>query len=66
MFHFISVYRKTHHNKVKPWDIPRKNYYYKYDLHDGAEDNDSWREVKTKYLMYRCKYQTRNSFLVQN
>jgi len=38
-----GIYRKTHHNKVKPWDMPRKNYFYKYDLHDGAEDNDSWR-----------------------
>jgi len=39
-----GIYRKAHHNKVKPWDVPRKNYYYKYDLHDGAEDNDSWRD----------------------
>ena len=39
------MFRKSsHHNKVKPWDVPRKNYYYKYDLHDEAEDNDSWRE----------------------
>lgn len=45
MPNLISVFRKSsHHNKVKPWDVPRKNYYYKYDLHDEAEDNDSWRE----------------------
>ena len=51
-FASISVYRKAHHNKVKPWDVPRKNYYYKYDLHDGAEDNDSWREDKTRARTY--------------
>ena len=56
-FPFIPVYRKTHHNKVKPWDMPRKNYFYKYDLHDGAEDNDSWREENTATLMWNelCK-----------
>ena len=32
--------------------MPRKNYFYKYDLHDGAEDNDSWREENTATLIW--------------
>ena len=32
--------------------MPRKNYFYKYDLHDGAEDNDSWREENIATLIW--------------
>jgi hypothetical protein len=46
----ISVFRaagNSHSNKQKPWNSPRRNYYYKYDM-DGDDDDDNYKSTSNE------------------